>query len=125
MRIGERSTSQIVLTATAVAFAVWCSVSPSRLEAQGTQGQNTICTSTSAGGPDYRVHFTLEGAPSKLAWAGVFVGMNAGMRHASFLSAAAHYFLSRQRNAGADLGALNRTFSSAARFIIDHARQIG
>src|ERR1700722_15380094 len=26
-----------------------------------------------AAGPDYRLHFTPEGAPSKLAWAGIFV----------------------------------------------------
>jgi hypothetical protein len=46
MRIAN-SGSQIAMTTAVVAFALWCSVFPRQLEAQGTQGQNAVCSSPS------------------------------------------------------------------------------
>jgi len=48
MRIPTCSTLQTVLTATTVALAVYLFIFPLRSEAQGAQGQNAVCGSTSA-----------------------------------------------------------------------------
>jgi hypothetical protein len=47
MRISTRSTPRIVLTITVIALAIYCAVLPQRSEAQGGQGQNAVCSSTS------------------------------------------------------------------------------
>jgi hypothetical protein len=47
MRIAN-SGSQIAMTTAVVAFALWCSVFPRQLEAQGTQGQNAVCSLSTA-----------------------------------------------------------------------------
>jgi hypothetical protein len=47
MRLPKFSILQIVLTIAVVALAVCCAVLPQRSEAQGGQGQNAVCSSTS------------------------------------------------------------------------------
>jgi hypothetical protein len=44
MRIATRSASQIILTSMVVALAASYYFSPDRMEAQGGQGQNAVCT---------------------------------------------------------------------------------
>jgi hypothetical protein len=47
MRIATRSTPRTVLTIAVVALATYCAVFPLRSEAQGGEGQNAVCSSTS------------------------------------------------------------------------------
>jgi hypothetical protein len=69
-----------------------------------------------ARGPDYRLHFTPEGAPSKLAWAGIFVAAERihVRRDGPSLSKHVHSLL--REITLAHLGAIGRFFMLTERF---------
>jgi hypothetical protein len=73
MRGTTRHTFGRVLFAIVAAVASWLPAVPiAAAQTQSFQGQDAVYNSSMAGGPDYEVRFTLEGAPSKLRLGGVF-----------------------------------------------------